>query len=231
MSLCTVGRTRLLCSNVSFFLQWITFFCHTRIGRYTVTPGPTVNRTIAFLVALPPCGQKAPFGLGLFIYVRALCGKMGLAQRLFYFILHCPHQGLATGYAPTGHGVCATLSHRQIHHIRRVPLPATACLFFCGPPYGSCPAQKHRFARLPVLVKVDIVLHPKWPSPLHNLLFAATARGTHPHKGCPWVFPHTSADYVSTTVFARRYKQATPDTLFITLAWCFWQFSVYALAL
>ena len=70
------------------------------IGHYAVTPGPTVNRTIAFLVALPPCGQKSPFGLGLFIYVRALCGNRGLVQNLFYFALHCPHRGLATGRAP-----------------------------------------------------------------------------------------------------------------------------------
>ena len=190
MSLCTVGRTRILCSNVSFFLQWITLFCHTRIGRYKGAPAPTVNRAIAFWVTLPPYGPQIPFGLGLFCVYQGALRQNGAGTAAFLLCTTLPPPRPCDWIRAYGAWrVCHLFTRAGPPHTEGA-LPATVCLFFCGLPYGRGPAQKHRFARLPVLVKSNIVLHPKWPSHTQSSFLWHGTRHT-PPQGVPvGISPH-----------------------------------------
>ena len=105
------------------FLAMGHVFCHTRIGRYTVAPAPTVNRNPVFWLP-PPCGPKTPFGLGSFCLYRGALRQNELAQNLFYFALRAPTATGLPGTRPWGYSAYTTLSHKQGQP--------------CG---GACPCQ------------------------------------------------------------------------------------------
>jgi len=148
-----------------------------------------------------------------------------------FFTLHCapPPRPACRAHV---RGAIARIPPFHTSRANHAGGPALASLFvFLWAALRPLPCTKTPFCPFACFGEKQYRTAPKMAQPLTQSYFFAEARGTQPHRGCPWVPPRINTGYVSTTVFTRRYKQATPGTLLSTLARCFWQFAVHALNL